>query len=294
MGRKRIGQLVLTVGLAFAVTGCEDGFKMPSFKKKEGTETTQTAARASQAKAVERDVEAPEVFQSTETGLWDGRPSLGGVWVAHPDVTDPERVMIRNEANGKSVVGALFRRERNNPGPLFQVSSDTASAIGMLAGQPTKLSVVALRRETVPVVTPEVDAADAPTDTLDDPETIETKPLDPIASASAAIDAAEGITPETKAATGAAAITPAKTNVQTSPLAKPFVQIGIFNVEENADAAGAALKKAGLVPTVLDQESNGKAFWRVVVGPAVTTSERASYLAQVKKLGYGDAYFVSN
>ena len=42
---------------------------------------------------VERDVEAPGVFQVTEAGLWDGRPSLGGVWVAHPDVTEPERVI---------------------------------------------------------------------------------------------------------------------------------------------------------------------------------------------------------
>jgi rare lipoprotein A len=46
--------------------------------------------------ATERDVEAPEVFDVTDEGLWDGRPSLGGVWVAHPDATDPERVMIRN------------------------------------------------------------------------------------------------------------------------------------------------------------------------------------------------------
>ena len=49
---------------------------------------------------VERDVEAPEVFSVTESGLWDGRPSLGGVWVAHPDVGDPERIIIRNTSNG--------------------------------------------------------------------------------------------------------------------------------------------------------------------------------------------------
>ena len=43
---------------------------------------------------IERDVEAPEVFSVTESGLWDGRPSLGGVWVAHPDVGEPERVIL--------------------------------------------------------------------------------------------------------------------------------------------------------------------------------------------------------
>ena len=84
---------------------------------------------------VERDVEAPEVFQVTEPGLWDGRPSLGGVWVAHPDVTEPERVIVRNEANGKFVIGALFRRERDIPGPRMQASSDAAAALGMLAAE---------------------------------------------------------------------------------------------------------------------------------------------------------------
>ena len=93
------------------------------------------------------DVQAPEVFQVTEEGLWDGRPSLGGVWVAHPDVADPERVLIRNEATGATVVGALFRRERDVPGPALQVSSDAAEALAMLAGAPEVLSVTALRRE---------------------------------------------------------------------------------------------------------------------------------------------------
>ncbi len=91
------------------------------------------------------DVAAPEVFQATEAGLWDGRPSLGGIWVAHPDVTDPEKVLIRNAANGQSVIGALFRRERAMPGPRIQVSSEAAAELGMLAGAPVELSVTALR-----------------------------------------------------------------------------------------------------------------------------------------------------
>lgn len=110
------------------------------------------------------DVEAPEVFSVTEEGLWDGRPSLGGVWVAHPDVADPERVIIRNMSNGKSVVGALFRRERDVPGPPLQVSSDAATALDLVAGKPQQLDVVALRRKQVPV---------------DEAETEETEP-DPV------------------------------------------------------------------------------------------------------------------
>lgn len=112
---------------------------------------------------VERDVEAPSVFDMQDSGLWDGRPSLGGVWVAHPDVRDPERVIIRNPSTGREVVGALFRRERQNPGPVFQVSADAAAAVGMLAGQPADLSVIALRTQTAPE-TPEDAVAQAETD----------------------------------------------------------------------------------------------------------------------------------
>ncbi len=93
------------------------------------------------------EVEAPEVFQANESALWDGRPSLGGIWVASPDVVDPERVVMFNPATGKSVKGALFRRERDNPGPRLQLSSDAAEALGVLAGMPTEIQVTALRKQ---------------------------------------------------------------------------------------------------------------------------------------------------
>lgn len=107
-----------------------------------------------------RDIEAPEIFDVSEAGLWDGRPSLGGLWVAHPDVTDPHRVIIRNTANGKSAIGALFRRQRDMPGPRIQASSDAAEALAMLPGAPVNLHVTALIRE--PAV---ADDSAAPTDT---------------------------------------------------------------------------------------------------------------------------------
>jgi len=100
-------------------------------------------------RTVERDVEAPEVFSMEEAGLWDGRPSLGGVWVAHPGAQDPERVLIRNAQSGATVIGALFRRERENPGPRFQISSEAANALGILPGAPTTIHVTALRLERI-------------------------------------------------------------------------------------------------------------------------------------------------
>lgn len=76
-------------------------------------------------------------------------PLLGGVWVAYPevDVEQIGQVVIRNQANGRFVIGALFRRERETPGPALQVSSEAAEALGMLAGAPATLNVTALRRD---------------------------------------------------------------------------------------------------------------------------------------------------
>ncbi len=264
---------------------CADA-NLPGFlqgNKDGGTPVAQDSA----TRLVERDVEAPEVFQKTESGLWDGRPSLGGVWIAYPEVSDPERVIIRNEDSGKFVIGALFRRERDVPGPRFQVSSDAAAALGMLAGQPARLSVTALRRE-------EVGGQAAPGgEALPAPAAIsETSLDDPIAAAAAALDMAEGIAEAPPvAATLATMPTPANAS---GALSKPFIQIGIFSVEQNAKNTLAAMRGAGMTASIIPGTSSGKRFWRVVVGPAATSAERAALLKKIKALGFSDAYFVTN
>lgn len=276
------GRLWVALCSIAALSACEEGASLF------GT-TTNAPETSTTTTLVERDVEAPDVFQANENGLWDGRPSLGGVWVASTDATDPERVIIRNEANGKFVIGALFRRERELPGPKLQVSSDAAAAIGMLAGQPTLLNVTALRREEVPV-DPPVEATP-----LEPVEEIATETLpddDAIAVAAAALDAMDD-TKET-VAPAVAAPAPAPVPASTSSLDKPFIQVGIFNVEENATRTGKILRDGGLVPEILAQESKGKPFWRVIVGPAGNSSQRAALLKTVKELGYTDAYFVTN
>lgn len=312
------------------------------------------------SKTVEKDIEAPDVFQITEKGLWDGRPSLGGVWVAHPDVTDPERVIIRNTDNGKFVVGALFRRERENPGPAFQISSDAAVSLGMLAGAPAELNVTALRREEEEIEEPDPvvaeDAVEDPApviaeaavteipetpeqpvevDVIADAPEIEEAPLDPIATAAgAAIDVAPDDAP--KAATGGFlgrlfkrkdrtevavvepdALAAENIDVQTldgtelataepvqlapaplptpakSRLKTPFLQVGIFSVESNAQGVADQLRGQGLVPLVRTETTNGKASWRVIVGPATTRSEQRLLLGKINGLGFTDAYAVS-
>jgi rare lipoprotein A len=155
MARAVLRQIVVGLTATGLLTGCVDG------TGKTGTGGTQVSAPA-KASTGTRDVEAPEVYQTTDSALWDGRPSLGGIWVAAPDVTNPERVLIVNVATGASITGALFKRERENPGPRLQLSSDAAEALGILAGQPTEIRVTALRKEQIEEPVAEVDAAAAP------------------------------------------------------------------------------------------------------------------------------------
>lgn len=435
-GKRRVTRLTLAATALAALGACSEGegLNLLQTKDKEGAASA-TRASIKPTKLIERDVEAPDVFAATEAGLWDGRPSLGGVWVAHPDVKDPERVVIRNSANGKDVIGALFRRERDIPGPRLQASSDAAVALGMLAGAPVKLEVIALRREEIAPAPPAVAETPAEAATVPQATEVAEATLDPVAGAAAAIDAsevakaapdadpeikpkkrfslfkrreapaetealAEAAEPESRpeagtvlaeadtappapkkrfslfkrkdkpaiaalaapddtapaAAPGAdpqaeaiaaavaeaapdarpsaqprkrwfgaglfarkqadedvgpplSALAPdevhvASADITASPLpkaaprksslAKPYVQIGIFSVEANANTTAAQMRKNGVVPTVFEQKSDGKTFWRVVVGPARSGSERGALLKKVKGIGYSDAYAVTN
>ncbi|GIT91876.1 hypothetical protein JANAI62_23330 [Jannaschia pagri] len=348
-----------------------------------GDATRASSVSSSSVQLIERDIEAPEVFQANDRALWDGRPSLGGVWVAAPGVKDPERVIIRNESNGKFVIGALFKRERSNPGPSLQLSSDAAAALGIIAGAPTTIDVVALRREEVPDPTaaPQVTApeavADAPSGVAEDqiiqaavpdpaveaptPEAVaDPAPTDTLAAAIAAVDGLEDddtapaptesaavATPEpaetsdqgrqkpgffqrlfgkrrpaepeplpaaatldadasapiaTSAAPASVAATsldtPAQPRASSAPLPsggidRAYVQIGIFSVEQNARNTATSLSNAGVLPRVIEQQSRGRTYWRVVVGPATTASDRAAVLRKAKSLGFTDAYAVS-
>ena len=150
---------IFPVACALALSGCEEGL-LAGKPAAEGEAAAMVAAPGTDS--VTRDVEMPEVFETTELALWDGRPSLGGVWIAHPDVTTPERARVRVVDTGKTVEGALFRRERDNPGPRVQVSSAAAAELGLLAGQPMEVAVVVIREEVIEVEAPVAEGLDLP------------------------------------------------------------------------------------------------------------------------------------
>ncbi|MBE9476688.1 MAG: SPOR domain-containing protein [Proteobacteria bacterium] len=332
-------KILIKTGLAAVISvslaACEDG-NSPSLFKGNGQggglfgsnqkATTEPQSNGS-IKLVERDVEAPEVFQVTEKSLWDGRPSLGGVWVAHPDSKQPERVIIRNETNGKFVIGALFKRERDNPGPRLQLSSDAANALGVLAGAPTTLNVTVLRRETVtvddggspvatetvttkvlkPASTDEIESsvlksvaeAEAKT-SADTTRTVDiptnkpiTKPVmrapkKPVKAqkvASAPVVVAKVPIPAKKATTAKAS---------TSGLSLPYIQLGFFSIETNANNTLKSLETRKIPGKVTEATAKGKTFWRVLAGPAQTKGEQSAYLTEIKKMGFSDAYLTKN
>ena len=335
-----------------ALAACEDGQGFPGLSDtspEAGAETAEVTAVG--PNTVLKDVERPDIFNVTEAALWDGRPSLGGVWVAHPDVATPERVIVTNPSNGNSVPAALFRRERNNPGPSIQVSSDAAAALNMLAGQPTELTVLVVRQEEVVIepdplpiseedtLSPEelavagvVDDSGAgePLAATEEPprrnffqrlfgrpatpaagvvtiegdpveltdgttsSRVETTTLDPVATGAAAAIARAEATDKPVARPTRAVAEPETAAVQDVPAASglknPFVQIGLFTVEANADAAAANLRQSGIVPSIQTNDVNGGLTWRVRVGPVSTAEDQAALLAQVKSLGYTDAF----
>jgi len=209
ISRVRGGVFALTVAIAATgLAGCDMPSGDPAARAGAGMDLFSTSRRV-----VERDVEAPQVFDRAEAGLWDGRPSLGGVWIAHPEATDPERVLIRNSQTGATVVGALFRRERENPGPRFQISSEAANALGILPGAPTGISAVALRLERVEV----------------QPEPAQPEAPQPEAALIAAADTPAAAQPEPAPAIAAAQ--PAAAPIATTPLAEPEVHLAAAPAE---------------------------------------------------------------
>ncbi|WP_022702837.1 SPOR domain-containing protein [Pseudorhodobacter ferrugineus] len=287
MARATIKVFLLVSAAAFGVSACQNGSN--PFASKDNPDGSGAAVSSeTSVRLVDRDVEAPQVFQVSDEALWDGRPSLGGVWVASPDAKDPERVILRNPSNGKFVIGALFRRERINPGPALQISSDAAAALGILAGGPTKINVTALRREEA-----EAEVPDATRPILDANEAVQTTALDPVSTA--ALDKVESKPIAAAAPPKAAAKATAKPETKPatpSTGGKTLIQIGIFSVEANANRAAATLTQAGVAANVTKDSTQGKTFWRVVAGPAAANARDAT-LSKVKGLGFTDAYFVS-
>jgi len=85
-----------------------------------------------------------------------------------------------------------------------------------------------------------------------------------------------------------------KTPPNKIDLAKPFIQVGIFGVKNNAEKTKNKMVGLDLPVTVFNFEIKGKQYWRVVAGPANSSDVRTKMLQTIQTAGFRDAYFVSN
>lgn len=210
----------------------------------------------------ENDVEAPEVFNAEGLAFWDGQSSLGGVWISQPGIEQPTRVIIKDKYNGKSVIGAIFNRSGNPEETRMLLSSEAAESLGIATNENRIVSVTALRAlKTVNSDKKKSEKQVANTDPA---------ALENVGSVDSSYQNSESIS-----------------------LAKPFIQVGIFSVEQNARNTAEVMHQLKIKPSVKKQSSQDKTFWRVIVGPAATANERSTLLQKVKAVGFGDAYAVS-
>ena len=210
----------------------------------------------------ENDVEAPEIFNAEGLAYWDGQSSLGGVWITHPNIDQPTRVLIKDKYGNKSVIGAIFNRSSDADEKRMLLSSEAAASLGIEANENRIISVTALRAlKTVKSIKNKTKIAN-----------IET------GATSEEIIKKESMTSQ---------------NTPAIDLAKPYIQVGIFSIEQNARNTAEVMHQLNIRPTVKKQTSRNKTFWRVIVGPAGTKNERSTLLQKVKAVGFGDAYAVS-
>ena len=181
---KSFGKVIFLITFASTVISCG------SFNNK---------ARSSNNKAEINFHEKPKILDISATVIWDGSQTLGGNWVSHPNIKSPERVLIKNTTNGKSVVGAVFQQTKNPNEGLAAISSDAAKALNISKNDDTKLQLVAIK-----MIENSKDTADGTS------RSVEKKPT------------------------------------SNAKLTKPFIQVGIFGVENNAVKTGNQMSKLGL------------------------------------------------
>ena len=191
--------------------------------------------------------EKPEILDISSFVIWDGDQTLGGNWISHPDVASPERVLIKNISNGKSIVGAVFQQTKKMKTGSALISSDAAKALDIAQNEKTKVQIVAVRAP---------ESSDPPK-IISEPNTSNNASLDTIAS-------------------------------------KPFIQVGIFGVQNNAKKTKDQMLNLNLPVNILGFQIKGKPYWRVVVGPSSTSDSRKNMLQTIKSAGFTDAYYVSN
>jgi len=87
----------------------------------------------------------PSLFQAEARTLWDGLPSMGGAWVAHPAAGAAMMVEATNLDTGRSLRLPMLRMSERAGRPPIQMSADAALRLGMAPGRLTPVRLIGLR-----------------------------------------------------------------------------------------------------------------------------------------------------
>ncbi len=332
MERRALVAVLWTGATALALSACEPREDDTAALTRETPPITEAGPERSAPVVEERLTPRPDLFSLQDEAIWDGRPSLGGAWIAHPDVGNPERVEVTDVASGQSITAALFRREAGLPGPVFQLSADAARELGVEPGLPVEVEVVAVRPETVEVVQDTPDAEEAQADAADgdlaeaDPADI-SEATEEIEDAATVVDGAAELPAEeatqVELATDEDAIAEIAAAIVAAPDPEPAVEDAGPTLEEievpepTAEAVEApsptaapdtpfmqvgmfgvpgnaeALVERLRAEGLAAQALPAGSLTRVVVGPARSDAELAETRARLRELGFSDALAIS-
>lgn len=296
-----IGKFIpkLAIMSAFALVGCGEGGGTATESEFPGDDIV--------VETIETDVIAPEAFSITDKGLWDGRPTFGGVWIAYPNIETPERVRITNAETDKTVIAALYRRERDFAGPQIEMSADAAAALGMVAGTPSELFIVALRRVEVEVESTRSAVPQPMTVPLRRPSSVSTPDIANtlVVETPGAVFVApvpEVPTPPDATTTPSVvetALPPvevaAEPEAPAAPVTAPadpsqmFVQVATMESTRRANDLVTKLETAGLSAEIRESKSGDKTLYRIIAGPVTSPEGLEIMLSTVQQLGYKDA-----
>jgi rare lipoprotein A len=282
----------------------------------EASDTTGTAPMAAApavteppaTRLTEAEVPRPDLYAESGIAVWDGRPSIGAVWVAHPIVDQARRVRITVTDTGVSAPGALLKRDPSIPGPPFLLSGDAAARLGLEPGVPARIDVVALERDVIeaPVVAvPAPDPApETPTTPQPDPDVADTDVVEaaPAASETAAVEESPApatappadpapivnIPQETVIPGVATATDAAPTPQDTTPVRRQYVQVGTFGVRSNAETLAETLRNQGYSVRLSTVDGATRPLTRVLIGPATTRGARNVILQRLRADGITD------
>lgn len=156
VGLLRMAISVVPVSIALSLAGCaEIELSAETYKKLNRPNQPATASAPAQpavsAPARNGSIDPtlqpdPRAFHATGFALWDGTPTLSGIWIAHPMADIARRVRLTNGENGIQTDAAMFRRDPKLSGPRILVSSDAARILGLEAGHATGITIEGLSR----------------------------------------------------------------------------------------------------------------------------------------------------